>query len=178
MNNDFENTNEIKVLEIIKNKIQGKIDTEDLLVACEVIDDPDIIENWIQYENFGKEFHKITVNPKRSLVMKIKYNDCDRFVDIPSFETIRVESHTNSFYCTSNSRGSSREVTKGYLMSFKEYISKKLGITINTVTLKQAKLLLKLTNIGNIKRFVLNEDYLIASEQINRKVYMNKKNKK
>lgn len=190
--------NQIKTLNEIKEKLKGKISTDDLFVTCKVQRDSHLIEPFIQYESFGKELHRIIIDPKRSLVLKCKYEKDDTYFDVSTLEAVTPLNYSSSYYSTSSASGTiycgyidhifnsgigsiNEEIIRkrkkdmnqcGYLMTFREYIKKKLGINIDEVTLNQANALLKLTNMVRSKKFILSDIPEEAKKQLDKKVYM------
>ena len=170
---------EIKIFKLMKEELKRKISTDKLLVSCKLRIDTDLIEMFSQYDTLGKEFHKVTINPKRSLVLRYEYQNEEVYYDVHTLERIYPVDYSCSNYTTSYP-GSILEITlprrkQGYLMTFREYIKKKIGININEVTLNQAKFLLMLANMIRPRKFVLSKEEDEAKEQLKRKVYLEKR---
>ena len=183
--------------------MKEKIDCKNLYVGCRVSVYDHLIEPWVQYETFGKEFHSILIDPKRRLVLLEEIDGKKVYKVIFEDREINPVEYESSYYSKSSSMGSTycayinglynsgipglnrkledeyKEKSNGigYLVPFDEFIEKSLNIKVEKVTLLQAKTLLKFANLIQSKPFVLSEDKNIAKQQIDTKVYKKRNSK-
>lgn len=181
--------------------MKEKIDCKNLFVACKVSVNDYLIEPFVQYETFGKEYHEVVIDPKRELILLEENDGKKKYTLLPTEDEIYPVEYSSS-YCTNSSPYGTvccgyvngyfnpgiRELIEnikhshykkinqlGYLVPFDEYIQSVLNIKVKKVTIHQAKILLVLANLVQSKPFVLSDNEEKAKEQIETKVY--RKNK-
>ena len=182
-----------------------KINIDSLFVVCPVIMNNILIEPFVQYESFGREYHQIIINPRKILVVEEIEGGEKEYYEPYSGEYVRPVNYGKSYETSSTAWGTvycmnisspvmrfpgfvplyKRTIEEfkednnmlGYLISFKEYIKNIFGISLKSksMTIGQAKLLLSLTNLGSAKSFALSNNAEEAEKQINKKVFRKKK---
>ena len=185
--------------------MKEKINIDKLYVVCPVTINDILIEPFVQYESFGREYHQVIINPRKILVVE-EVNDGEKEYYEPFSGEYVTPVHYGISYETSSSAWGTvycmnisspimrfpgfvplykRTIEEfeeknndlGYLISFKEYIKNVFGISLKSksMTIGQAKLLLSLTNLGSSKSFALSNNAEEAEKQINKKVFRRQK---
>lgn len=181
--------------------MKKKINSKNLFVACKVSVNDYLIESFVQYETFGKEYHEVVINPRRELVLMEEVNGEKIYKYIPTNEEIEPRYYPKSYSTQSSPHGSIyggyiggkfnpgiseiienikyhhyKKINQlGYLVPFDEYIQNVLGIKLTEVTIHQARTLVRFTNLIQPRSFALSDDIERAEEQINTKVFRKKK---
>ena len=179
--------------------MKEKIDAKNLFVGCLVEKYDHLIEPFVQYETFGKEFHAIRITPKRRLIMRVNQNDEEIFVDVLTGKSFKPVQYESSYYTESSALGTvygyfltgyntgirslNSELKQrfedethriGYLIPFDEYMRGTLNMDIDQISISHARMLVNLTNLTQPKPFFLSEDKKTAEEQLQSKVYRKK----
>ena len=179
----------------IMDQLEGKISTDDLLVACKVEYDVHVSYTiYDHYEPTDMIEHLVRIDPIRTLIVKHKTLTKEMYLDTDTLEFIDPIEYSQSFdteECHFGGRINDPYLEarlekleaknmnrRGYFMTFREFIKIKLGIDVSEVTLRQASILLKLANIVRSKKFTLSKSSVTAKKQLDEKVYLKKPQKK
>lgn len=178
-----------------------KVNIDNLFVVSPVAINDILIEPFIQYETFGKEFHQVIIDPKKILVLNDQKNDTGIYQEPFTGEEVNPVYYPFSYETRSSVAGTlyhfdmilirkrmeslaltyektvkrfiERNNMLGYVMPFKEYFKNIFGFELkcNTLTLSQAKAIVSSTNLESPDLFALSDDVEEAKKQIDEKVF-------
>lgn len=86
--------------------MKEKFACKDLFVACEVSVVDYLIEPWVHYETFGKEYHDVVINPKKRVILKKEGAKGEIFYHrLSDLEKVQLCNPTSSWYSESSCMG-------------------------------------------------------------------------
>ena len=173
--------------------MKKKYNVNELFVGCPAYDNITLLESFAQYENFGKELHEITINPKRILL----YYDGEKYFDVRNGKEMFYVDHKSSFMSNSTPLESgflsgfptgplssikeeffkikSNQIV--FLQRFDEFIFEKFGYLMLEVSQAKALSMIGYCNLFESRPFHLSFEEAEAKEQIRKYVYHIKEEK-